>query len=47
MPKTQHLHKRGNTYYLRLRVPQDLLAVDKPKKEIMRLLKTQDKAVKL
>lgn len=42
MPKTQYLFKRGNIWYLRLRVPTDLLAAYKPKKEITLSLHTQD-----
>lgn len=42
MSKPQHLVQRGNTYYLRLRVPQDLRAAYKSKQEITRSLKTKD-----
>lgn len=42
MPKNSHLTRRGQTYYLRLRVPKDLLEAYKPKKEITRTLKTSD-----
>lgn len=33
---------RGRTYYFRLRVPQDLLPVYDPKKELTFSLKTRD-----
>ena len=41
MPKANHLTKRGQTYYLRMRVPQDVQWAYKGK-EITRSLKTTD-----
>lgn len=42
MPKNSYLILRGKTWYPRLRIPKDLLEAFKPKKEIMRSLKTTD-----
>ncbi|MGN7438567.1 MAG: DUF6538 domain-containing protein [Alcanivorax sp.] len=41
MPKPPGLQRRNNTYYIRVRVPQDLINVMK-KREVMRSLKTKD-----
>ena len=40
--KTPTPFLRGRTYYFRLRVPQDLLPVYYPKKELTFSLKTRD-----
>ena len=40
--KTPTPFLRGRTYYFRLRVPQDLLPVYDPKKELTFSLKTRD-----
>jgi hypothetical protein len=45
MAKTQYLIKRKNTWYARVRIPTDLLELYKPKKDIVRSLKTTDYAV--
>lgn len=42
MPKTQHLMQRGQTWYIRLRVPTDLLSEYDGTKEVQRSLKTRD-----
>lgn len=42
MPKTQYLLRRGGRYYIRLRVPKDLLQAYAPAKEICRALGTGD-----
>ena len=40
--KPNHLLRRGSVYYLRVRVPADLLDHFKPKKDIVRSLRTSD-----
>ena len=42
MPKQTYIVKRGDTYYIRIRIPKDLLNVYKPTKEITKSLKTKD-----
>ncbi len=42
MPKIQYLIRRRQTWYVRLRIPVDLLELYKPKKEFLRSLQTRD-----
>lgn len=42
VPKTPYIIRRGNTLYLRRRVPTDLISAYGGKKEIVRSLKTKD-----
>ena len=42
VPKTQHLMQRGQTWYIRLRIPADLIFAYDGKIEIQRSLKTRD-----
>lgn len=42
MAKVNHLLKRGSRYYIRVRVPNDLLELYHPKKEIVESLHTSD-----
>lgn len=42
MPKIKHTVRRGSTYYLRVRIPQDLMEFYNFRKEITKSLKTGD-----
>lgn len=44
MPKIQNTVLRGKTYYLRMRIPKDLLHIYEGKKEIQRTLRTSSAA---
>lgn len=44
MPKIPHTLRRNQTYYLRVRIPSDVVSAYDGKKDIVRSLKTSDAA---